>query len=355
MDILTKRQKDILQYTFLLFLIILTTYLVCTNLNMNILPNVIKIINLKYITLGFACILMYIILEAYIIEIILKSIHKTKSKSLGFNIATMGLYYNLVTPLASGSQPMQIYALTKSKVPGSEATAVIVNKTVVFQTVVTIYCGILLFNNYVYLEKGANSIIILVVTGMIMNILTLSFGMLIIYSPKKTKTIVNLALNILKKIKIFKGLENKQENVNKFIDEYNYSIKLFLNDKKSLIKSLVFTVIQLTLYFSIAYCIYKSLSLSSQSYRQMLILQAFLYMAVSPVPTPGNVGANEIVFFTIFKNVIPRDLLGYSIFLYGIFIYYFILLFCGIFTIRYHYKMKKINKNEVSVTLAHKK
>lgn len=345
MHILTKRQKDILQYTFLLFLIILTTYLVCTNLNINILSKIIKIINIKYIILGFACILMYIILEAYIIKIILNSIHHTKSKSLGFNIGTMGLYYNLVTPLASGSQPMQIYALTKSKVPGSKATAVIANKTVIFQTVVTIYCGILLLNHYVYLEKELNSVIILVATGMIMNILALSFGILIIYSPKKTKKIVNLALNILKKIKIFKELENKQKNVNQFIDEYNYSIKLFLNDKKSLIKSLVFTFIQLTLYFSIAYCVYRSLSLNSQSYGNMLTLQAFLYMAVSPVPTPGNVGANEIAFFTIFKDVIPKDLLGYSVFLYGIFIYYFILLFCGIFTIRYHYKIKKINKN----------
>ncbi|WP_371025146.1 lysylphosphatidylglycerol synthase transmembrane domain-containing protein [Paraclostridium ghonii] len=345
MHILTKRQKDILQYTFLLFLIILTTYLVCTNLNINILSKIIKIINIKYIMLGFACILMYIILEAYIIKIILNSIHHTKSKSLSFNIGTMGLYYNLVTPLASGSQPMQIYALTKSKVPGSKATAVIVNKTVIFQTVVTIYCGILLLNHYVYLEKELNSVIILVATGMIMNVLALSFGILIIYSPKKTKKIVNLALNILKKIKIFKGLENKQKNVNQFIDEYNYSIKLFLNDKKSLIKSLVFTFIQLTLYFSIAYCVYRSLSLNSQSYGNMITLQAFLYMAVSPVPTPGNVGANEIAFFTIFKDVIPKDLLGYSVFLYGIFIYYFILLFCGIFTIRYHYKIKKINKN----------
>ncbi len=348
MDILTKRQKDILQYTFLLFLIALTTYLVCTTLNINVLSKIIKIINLKYIALGFLCIIMYIILEAYILKIILNSIHKTKIKSLGFNIGTMGLYYNLVTPLASGSQPMQIYALTKSKVPVSKATAVIANKTVILQTVVTLYCGILLFNHYIYLERELNSIIILVATGMIMNIFALSFGILIIYSPKKTKKIVNIALNILKKIKVFKKLEDKQESINKFIDEYNYSIKLFLNDKKSLIKSLLFTIVQLTLYFSIAYCIYRSLSLNSQSYGHMLTLQAFLYMAVSPVPTPGNVGANEIAFFTIFKDVIPKELLGYSVFLYGIFIYYFILLFCGIFTIRYHYKMKKIRKNESS-------
>ena len=112
MNILTKKQRDILQYTFLLFLIILTAYIVISTLDITILPELIKIINYKYIILGFILILMYIILEGYIIKIIIDSIQKTKIKYLGMKLATMGLYYNLVTPLASGSQPIQIYALT---------------------------------------------------------------------------------------------------------------------------------------------------------------------------------------------------------------------------------------------------
>ena len=41
----------------------------------------------------------------------------------------------------------------------------------------------------------------------------------------------------------------------------------------------------------------------------MLTLQVFLYMSVSPIPTPGNVGANEIAFFTIFAKVFSK---GYN-------------------------------------------
>ena len=341
MDILSKRQKDILQYTFLLFLIVLTTYIVSTTLDISILPDIIKIIDFKYILLGFGLVLLYILLEGYIIKIILNSIHNTKCKFLGFKVGTIGLYYNLVTPLASGSQPMQVYVLNKFNVPISKAIAVIVNKTVVFQTIVTVYTGILLLINCIYLKNQMNSIMLLISTGMIMNIIMLSFGFLIIYNPKKTKFIVNLILDILKKIKIFKKLENKRKNIDKFIDEYYYSVRLFLKDKKNLIKALMLTIIQLTFHFSIAYCIYKSFNLTSASFIQMVALQAFLYMAVSPVPTPGNVGANEIVFFTIFKGIFPKDLIGYSVFVYGIFVYYFILLFCGICTIIIHYKMKK--------------
>ncbi len=341
MGILNKKQKDLLQYSFLLFLIILTIYLVSTTLDISILPELIKIINFKYILLGFICILMYILLEARIIKIIIDSIYMNKIKFLGFKLATMGLYYNLVTPLASGSQPIQIYVMRKSKIPMSKSVAVVVNKTVVFQTVVTLYCGILLFTHYGYLKNEMNPVILLVTTGMIMNTVMLSFGFLIIYSPKKTKVIINFMFDVLKKLKIFKSLEKKRMNINDFIEEYYYSVMLFLKDKKMLIKALFYTFIQLSLYFSVAYCIYRALGLNGVSYGHMLTLQGFLYMAVSPVPTPGNVGANEIAFFTIFENIIPRELIGYSVFLYGIYIYYFILVFCGIFTITSHYKMKK--------------
>ena len=75
-----------------------------------------------------------------------------------------------------------------------------------------------------------------------------------------------------------------------------------------------------------------------------MTLQVYLYMAISPIPTPGNIGANELAFFTIFKRVFPQTLLGYAVFLYGGFMYYLILILSGIFTIYTHYKMDKTLK-----------
>ena len=80
----------------------------------------------------------------------------------------------------------------------------------------------------------------------------------------------------------------------------------------------------------------------------MLTLQSFLYMAISPIPTPGNAGASELAFFTIFKSVFPQPLMGYAIFLYGGFVYYAVLIGSGVFTMITHHNMdlksKKIKK-----------
>lgn len=343
---LTKTQKICIQYGFLLLLICMTVYLVSTTLDITLIPMIMKLVNKKFIFIGFLIMVLYIILECTIINILIKTIQKTKVRFLAVKIAMMGFYYNLVTPFASGSQPMQIYALNKYDINLSKSIAIVTNKTVLFQTVVTIYSAVIIFLNIEVLKNELPSILVLMSIGMVMNIVSLLGGMLIVLSPNTMKIIVKVIVNILYRLKIFKSLNKKIHTINRFIDEYSYSIKLFIKNKKALCLSIILTIIQLTVFFSISYCVYKAFNLNGLSLFDVLALQVFLYMSVSPIPTPGNVGANEVAFLTIFSNVFPGNIIGYSVFLYSIYVYYFLVVVCGLFTIHTHYHMnKRKNKN----------
>ena len=339
---LTKTQKICIQYGFLLLLICMTVYLVSTTLDITLIPMIMKLVNKKFIFIGFLIMVLYIILECTII----KTIQKTKVRFLAVKIAMMGFYYNLVTPFASGSQPMQIYALNKYDINLSKSIAIVTNKTVLFQTVVTIYSAVIIFLNIEVLKNELPSMLVLMSIGMVMNIVSLLGGMLIVLTPNTMKIIVKVIVNILYRLNIFKSLNKKIHTINKFIDEYSYSIKLFIKNKKALCLSIILTIIQLTVFFSISYCVYKAFNLNGLSLFDVLALQVFLYMSVSPIPTPGNVGANEVAFLTIFSNVFPGKIIGYSVFLYSIYVYYFLVVVCGLFTIHTHYHMnKRKNKN----------
>lgn len=343
---LTKTQKICIQYGFLLLLICMTVYLVSTTLDITLIPMIMKLVNKKFIFIGFLIMVLYIILECTIINILIKTIQKTKVRFLAVKIAMMGFYYNLVTPFASGSQPMQIYALNKYDINLSKSIAIVTNKTVLFQTVVTIYSAVIIFLNIDVLKNELPSILVLMSIGMVMNIVSLLGGMLIVLSPNTMKIIVKVIVNILYRLNIFKSLNKKIHTINRFIDEYSYSIKLFIKNKKALCLSIILTIIQLTVFFSISYCVYKAFNLNGLSLFDVLALQVFLYMSVSPIPTPGNVGANEVAFLTIFSNVFPGNIIGYSVFLYSIYVYYFLVVVCGLFTIHTHYHMnKRKNKN----------
>lgn len=343
---LTKTQKICIQYGFLLLLICMTVYLVSTTLDITLIPMIMKLVNKKFIFIGFLIMVLYIILECTIINILIKTIQKTKVRFLAVKIAMMGFYYNLVTPFASGSQPMQIYALNKYDINLSKSIAIVTNKTVLFQTVVTIYSAVIIFLNIEVLKNELPSMLVLMSIGMVMNIVSLLGGMLILLTPNTMKIIVKVIVNILYRLNIFKSLNKKIHTINKFIDEYSYSIKLFIKNKKALCLSIILTIIQLTVFFSISYCVYKAFNLNGLSLFEVLSLQVFLYMSVSPIPTPGNVGANEVAFLTIFANVFPGNIIGYSVFLYSIYVYYFLVVVCGLFTIHTHYHMnKRKNKN----------
>ena len=343
---LTKTQKICIQYGFLLLLICMTVYLVSTTLDITLIPMIMKLVNKKFIFIGFLIMVLYIILECTIINILIKTIQKTKVRFLAVKIAMMGFYYNLVTPFASGSQPMQIYALNKYDINLSKSIAIVTNKTVLFQTVVTIYSAVIIFLNIEVLKNELPSMLVLMSIGMVMNIVSLLGGMLIVLTPNTMKIIVKVIVNILYRLNIFKSLNKKIHTINKFIDEYSYSIKLFIKNKKALCLSIILTIIQLTVFFSISYCVYKAFNLNGLSLFDVLALQVFLYMSVSPIPTPGNVGANEVAFLTIFSNVFPGNIIGYSVFLYSIYVYYFLVVVCGLFTIHTHYHMnKRKNKN----------
>ena len=130
-------------------------------------------------------------LEGIILKYILNAQYKVKEKFLGLKLATMGFYYNLVTPFASGSQPMLIYVLSKYKVPLGEATGIITNKTLLYQSVVTVYCAVLFLLNMELLKSQIPGVISLVILGLSINIFTIIMAILAILNAIKIKAVTS--------------------------------------------------------------------------------------------------------------------------------------------------------------------
>lgn len=345
-----KKKKTFMRYAFLLTLMAVTIYLVLKSLDISMLSNVISMVKKEYLLVGGFAIILYIILEGIILQIIINEQNEVKNNFVGLKLAIMGFYYNLVTPFASGSQPVQIYVLNRYKVPLSKATAIITNKTILYQVVITIYCTLFIFLNSYKLRYGLRTVMPFVILGLSVNLFSFIIAFLAIINTSKVKLICHKVVSYLLKFKFFKFLRSTEDKIDTFIDEYTSSIKFFIMNKKLLFKTVTLTVIQIACYFSVAFWIYRALNLNGYSFMYLMTLQVYLYMAISPIPTPGNIGANELAFFTIFKRVFPQTLLGYAVFLYGGYMYYLILILSGVFTIYYHYRLdKKLECGKISL------
>lgn len=333
--------NKIFQYVFLIFIILLTGIVVSKTIDLNILPYLLEILDKRFVLLGILFIIIYMIFEVLIIDIIKSVVDKKSDKKVSFLVSSVGFYYNLVTPFASGSQPMQVYIFSKNNVNISRASAIITNKTFVFQLVVTFYCLFLIIFNLDYINSNIPSVLIFMKTSLFFNIITIFGGIFIVLSPEKMKNIIYLITKLMKRFNIFIKKYIKLDDINNFIDDYSKNVKAFIKNKKYFLLSIVFTFFQLTIYFSVSYFVYRAFNLTSLNYFESIMLQVFLYMTISVIPTPGNVGASEIAFLTIYSNIFPKEILGYAVFLYSFFVYYVILLLSGGVTIFTHYKFIK--------------
>ena len=75
------------------------------------------------------------------------------------------------------------------------------------------------------------------------------------------------------------------------------------------------SIIQLLAYFSITFCVCKSLGITGISWARTTLSQASLYVAVSSLPLPGAVGVTEGGFAILFASLIPAELMGVAIIL----------------------------------------
>ena len=344
---LTKKEKNIIQYIFLAFLIILTGYIVSTTIEIDRIPDVINFVDKKFIILGMLMVVMYILIETVVFQMIINSVEKNKrKKTIGLQMGTVGLYYNLVTPFASGSQPMQIYLMNRYGINLSKAVAIVTNKTVLFQSVVTVMCGLALIFNKELIHLRHGSIKTLLIMGMTMNLVSIIGGLLIVLNPSFMKKLSDVIINFLGRFRLFRFLRGKNDRAHHYINDFNKSILMYITDKKSLFITLVLTVLQLSVYFSISFFIYKASRLSGVGFIDIFVHQIILYMTVSPIPTPGNVGANELTFFSIFNGIFPRKYVGYAVIMYSFLVYYMILILSGICTFISHYYIGRMSLNK---------
>ena len=88
---LTKTKKTCLQYSFLLLLICITVYLVSTTLDITLIPTIIKLVNKKFIFIGFLLMIIYMLLESIIINILI-NFHLSKKRKYNSPIIILAIY-----------------------------------------------------------------------------------------------------------------------------------------------------------------------------------------------------------------------------------------------------------------------
>lgn len=331
-----KKFKKTFGIGFIIFSALIMLAMLFKNDDLFNLFRIIRKINIDYIIIALIFIFIFWMLEAAMIYSLITKFSDLKGNIktfwLAVKVTMIGQYYSNITPLASGGQPVQLYVLKDGDINLSNGTAILICKFLLFQIGVTIYSLLLAIYKIKLLTNINNGASIFIITGLTINTVMLSAIVLIAFNQQILLKLCAFFLKILYKMHIVKNVNKLIVKTENFISEYKDSISKLKEDYSYTIKMFLVTFIQLTVFFSTTYFVYKSLNLNESNIIEIICLQSFLYMAVSFIPTPGTAGASEIGFVLLLGYLFPSNIISTALLLWRGISFYFSLIFSGLFS-----------------------
>ena len=288
-----------------------------------------KNLQIQWIMVAAFFMILYWTFEAKTLQSIIFLMKKDYKFKEAFKVTMVGQYFNSITPFASGGQPMQLYALTKQELGAGSAGSALMIKFIIYQTVLTMYSLILIFWKTSFFKSKMSNLFYLIGIGFTVNASVIIC--LIIFSKyrKLTQKLIMFLSKILGKLKLVKNMSKLEIRINDNLDQFHDNMEIVKHRKVLMLKTIIYTVFQLTIYFIIPYFIYLSFGMKGASVGSMIAGTAFVMMLTAFIPLPGAVGGAEgafYMFFTLFfapNNIMAAILLWRLITFYSCIIFGF--------------------------------
>ena len=219
---------------------------------------------------------------------------------------------------------MQAYYLVKFGVPLGCGITALLSRFIVYQFVLTGYSIFTLAVGYKHFgddlqQKGLMPFVLI---GFIINTAVIVALIAIALFRKGTLKFANWLISLLTRMHIVKRPIKWRvyftREVNKFYNNFKYLKK----NIPLLLKSVFFTFIQLTLFLSISYVLYRGFGLEGTSLLQIISYQAYVLMISSFIPLPGAMGGAELGYHGFFKDIFGEHYVNTAMMLWRIMTFY---------------------------------
>jgi len=239
---------------------------------------------------------------------IIKALGKELSWSGAFYYTMGGLFLGGVTPLQVGGIPLQLYICRKEGITIPEASAAIFTRGLLSVFVLPFLAPFVYYYR-VYFTSG-------IMQG-IMKYLSILYGvaiLLFIFVIARTDWLTKRF-----KGKFFKGVVEFKEVFK----------KEFVKRKGAFFKAYGLTGLSLVFHFLIAFLLLRGLGVRADFFRATII-QIILTYALAFMPTPGASGLAEGSAYGLFRDLVPKSILGVYIVLWRFFTGYLGMIVGGI-------------------------
>ena len=275
------------------------------------------------ILLSILTYIVYFIIEAYLLKILIdKSCKKYPFKKV-IELNMMTKFFNGITPFSLGGQPLQVYELSKNKIPVTKSILVIVENFIILQITMSIMIILSLIFGYIFELRPNNFLYILTLIGALITIVSFVITILICVKIEFASKIGKNMINLLNKLNIIKDKETTLNKWNFKCIEYQNGFKNLIKDRKFIIKCVCVNFIYMTVFFMIPFFTLKALNISFNiNMFYAIILSCFVYISASFIPIPGSSISAEYSFIHYFTLIVCEAIVIPGVLLYRVITYY---------------------------------
>ena len=298
------KRKSILRFVYIGATILAIVLIGVFTVDVDEMQAAFSVLNLRWMFACVGCLLLYWLSDAVLLNDITSYMYKRESFWHSLKLGIVGLYYGALTPFATGGQPMQVVYMRRDRMPVGTATCIVGVKFVVYElSLCTLFIVAMAIYGPQFYEQYSG-MFWFAMLGFAMNASAVFFIIMTLINKTLVSRVGNAIIRFLSKIKIVRKLDKALHNFEHTINDYHSAAEYIAHHKRRAIGSFFISVINLLFFFAIPYFIYIAFGMpGGKQIADIIALQAFLYIAISFVPTPGNAGAAEGGFHVVFSAI----------------------------------------------------
>lgn len=288
------KKKDLILFSVLFILLFFAIlYVIFSNYDFNTIYSNIISIDFKYIIICLVLVFMYFLCQGFYTKYIFDVLDESISLTKGIYYSIVEFLFNAITPGATCGQPMQLFYMSKDKIPMTKSLIVVILNTIIFKLFLVVGAILIFIFRSDYIFDGGSLVTILFWLGIVIDVVLIFAYFMLMFNQKLIRKILNIFYKVKKMI--LKNSVIDENKINDILDKYVGEAVFLKEHHKELFVSVLVTFIQRICMFSITYVIYKGFGFNGLSYFDLLLLQIFVQITIEGVLLPGGMGASEYV------------------------------------------------------------
>ena len=220
------------------------------------------------------------------------------SVRVGFEATVLGKYYDFITPSGIGGEPFQIWWLRRYGYSSGSAGAMPIIGFVTMQAGFIIPA---LLTMLIWQPEELDAVKVSAYIGIVLFMIVPGLLLWFSVAPRTAQLAITWAIRFLGKFRLVKDPDRTVSKILGTLSEYHDSFRILAGRRGLPVLLFLLSVVFRFSLYSIPWFVLRAMG-STVAYGPVLALTVYLHAAVVLIPTPGNAGAAEGLFYLIFSS-----------------------------------------------------